>query len=43
MATAQKGDPPLAPILEHGQFLGQGVDPAQSRKIKGPGHPHSPC
>ena len=38
VATAQDGNPAFAPVLEHGQFLGKGVDPAQCRKIKGPGH-----
>jgi hypothetical protein len=33
MATSKEGDATLAPILEHGQFLGQGIDPVKRRKI----------
>jgi hypothetical protein len=33
MAAAKNGNAPLAPVLEHGQFLGQRVDPTERRKI----------
>jgi hypothetical protein len=33
VSAAQNGNATLAPILEHCQFLGQGVDPAERRKI----------
>jgi len=33
MATTKNGNAPLAPILEHCQFLGQRVDPTKGRKI----------
>ena len=39
MTAAENGDAPLAPVLEHGQFLSQDIDPIERRKIKGPGHP----
>jgi hypothetical protein len=33
MATTQDGDAALAPILEQGQLLSQGVDTVQGGKI----------
>ena len=33
MATAKNGNAPLAPVLEHGQLLGQRVDPTNCWKI----------
>ena len=33
MAAAEDGDPALAAVLEQGQFLSQGVDPVEGRKI----------
>ena len=38
MATAQDCNAPLAPVLEHGQLLGQGIDPIDRWKIKGSSH-----
>ena len=35
MATAKNGNPPFSLVLEQGQFLSEGVDPVQCRKIKG--------
>jgi hypothetical protein len=31
MAASQDRNPPLAAVLEHGQLLGQGVDPVEGR------------
>jgi hypothetical protein len=33
MATAEDGNAAFAPVLEHRQFLGQGVNPVESWKI----------
>ena len=33
MTAAEDRNPALAPVLEHRQFLGQGVNPVESRKI----------
>jgi hypothetical protein len=43
MAAAEDGDAALAAVLQHRQFLGQGVNPVEGRQIKRPGQRTPPA